>query len=128
MTVWIYSGQDDRQVRAILSREPEALLDLVWRFDTGWIECYTDPEDEALVLGSPSLNPDIVVHGVDVQVWPGAVRYTKFDSVGNVTTKKVVAIDQSTFDRIERALDTLNTGWVHNARAVGIIREIVPFD
>jgi hypothetical protein len=128
MTVWVHAGQDDRQVRAILSREPEALRDLVWRFDTDWIGCYIDPDDEALVLGRPSFNPDIVVCGVDVQVWPGAVRYTKYDSVGNVIKKKVVAIDQNTFDRIELALYNLNTGWVHNAHAVGIIREIVPLD
>jgi hypothetical protein len=128
MTVWIPSGQDDRRVRAILAREPEALWDLASDFDSDWIEGYIAPDCEALVLGSPSFNPDVVVDGVYVQVWPGAVRYTSFDSVGNVTAKKVVAIDQNTFDRIERALNSLNTGWFHNAKAVGIIRKIVPLD
>jgi hypothetical protein len=85
-------------------------------------------DDETLVHGKPVFSPGIVVDGVDVDVWPGAIRYTTFDSVGAVAATQVTAIDRTVFDQIERALDALGNGWFHNAHAVLAIREIFPLD
>jgi hypothetical protein len=73
-------------------------------------------------------SPGIVLDGVEVDVWPGAVRYSLYDGVGAVVETKVVAIGDVEFHRIEQALHALEPGWFQNAFAVRVIREIVPLD
>ena len=128
MTVWIGRGSDDERVRAILARDLGALEGLISYFDTDWIENYVSEDDEMLVQGKQVFSPGIVVDGVYVDVWPGAIRYTRFHSVGTVAETQVTAIDRTVFDQIEQALDALRNGWFHNAHAVLAIREIVPLD